>query len=81
MRIGAVSHLFDRLRKLKHTHYLDADRQGEKARLEKLLKAIANDIIQCGSDLHYYTGRKFLCKNFLTVLGEIQNSDLNDLYT
>jgi len=51
-----------RLRHLKHAHSADDERTEQRALLQRLVKAIADDITKCGSDLTYYMDRRFICE-------------------
>jgi len=44
----------------------EGEREQEQSRLQRLIKAIADEIKACGSDLNYYLDRKFICQLFLT---------------
>jgi len=55
--------LYYRLRKLRHIHVKEGERVEEQSRLQRLIKAIAEEIKACGSDLNFYLDRKFICKS------------------
>lgn len=49
---------------LKHIHILDEPQKAaQRAQLQELVKAIADEIKQCGSDLNYYSDRKLVCEH------------------
>ncbi|KIM34875.1 hypothetical protein M413DRAFT_450024 [Hebeloma cylindrosporum] len=50
------------LRKLRHIHVEEGEREEQQSRLQRLVKAIADEIKACGSDLNYYLDRKFISK-------------------
>ncbi|KAF8912168.1 hypothetical protein CPB84DRAFT_1957799 [Gymnopilus junonius] len=50
------------LRKLKHSHVEGMEKEKQRAQLQNLVKAIAQDITKCGSDLNYYMNRKLISK-------------------
>ncbi|KAF8970858.1 hypothetical protein BDZ97DRAFT_1407109 [Flammula alnicola] len=50
------------LRKLRHMHVQEPEREQEQTRLHRLIGDIAEEIKICGSDLDYYMDRKFVCK-------------------
>ena len=60
-----------RLRKLKHAHVQERDRKREITRLQQLVKAIADDVKKCGSDLNYYVDRKLVCKYLPYISGNL----------
>jgi hypothetical protein len=52
-----------RMCKLTHAHVEDDDEKKiHRAHLEALVKTIADEITQCGSDFNYYSNRKTVCK-------------------
>ncbi|KAF5325246.1 hypothetical protein D9619_010120 [Psilocybe cf. subviscida] len=50
------------LRRITFAHAQKRETQKEKERLQALVKSIADDITQCGSDLNYYMDQKFISK-------------------
>ncbi|PPQ88388.1 hypothetical protein CVT25_011267 [Psilocybe cyanescens] len=52
----------DGLKDLTHAHVQEAERQQQEARLQELIKNIANDITHCGSDLNSFMNRKLVSK-------------------
>ncbi|KDR79356.1 hypothetical protein GALMADRAFT_265823 [Galerina marginata CBS 339.88] len=50
------------LRKLRHEHVQERDKEQEITRMQRLVKVIADDIMKCGSDLNYYVERKLVSK-------------------
>ncbi|KDR82349.1 hypothetical protein GALMADRAFT_817903 [Galerina marginata CBS 339.88] len=50
------------LRKIKHIHVQERERESDRAQLQSLIKAIAEDIRECGCILTHYQGRKTISK-------------------
>ena len=63
-----------RLRKLRHIHVKEGEREQEQSRLQRLIKAIADEIKACGNDLNYYLDRKFICRLFLAQCNRSNNT-------
>ncbi|KDR73637.1 hypothetical protein GALMADRAFT_142100 [Galerina marginata CBS 339.88] len=69
------------LRKIKHLHVEEAERDRQASQLQRLVKGIADDIIACGSDLNYYMDRKLVSKLINAKVYERRFADHIDTFT
>ncbi|KAF5318871.1 hypothetical protein D9619_010941 [Psilocybe cf. subviscida] len=67
---------------LKHIHILDEPQKAaQREQLQELVKTIADEIKQCGSDLNYYSDRKFVSKLFKAKIYERRFAEHVETFT